>query len=99
MSSDVGLHYRREFNGVKLDPYRVCHVYEMNGGPREHMTKKLLRGVDKGGSELELIKELYSCLDRWGEMLQEEHAAAHGRAKKPTAESMKTPQMGETERA
>ena len=53
------------FVEFRLDPYRICHEYEVGGGPREHMLKKLLRDSSKGHSEADVIAELQSCLDRW----------------------------------
>lgn len=70
---DKGSHYRYMYNGVKIDPYRVCKIYGIKGGPHEHMTKKLLRGEDKGHSVEDLIKELQCCLDRWKEMIKEDN--------------------------
>lgn len=70
--TDKGSHYRYTYKGIKLDPYRVCEIYNIGGGPREHMTKKLLRGPAKGHSEQELIDELQCCLDRWKEMVLED---------------------------
>lgn len=69
---DPGNHYRYTYKGIKLDPYRICQIVGMNGGPREHMTKKLLRGTDKDHTEMELVEELQCCLDRWREMLVED---------------------------
>ena len=84
---DPGKHYRYTYRqhvtrgdadvgyvDVKLDPYRVCKVYKVNGGPREHIAKKALRGCSKGHTELELIGELQSCLDRWKEMIEEDES-------------------------
>ena len=83
---DRGKHYRYSYSKVlserekkagvcvfKVDPYRVCDIYNVGGGPREHIIKKALRGVGKGHSEEELIHELQSCLDRWREMVKEEN--------------------------
>lgn len=85
IKNDVGSHYRfifkhkitevdmeRGYAMVKTDPYRVCKIYGVDGGPREHIIKKALRGKGKGHSELELVNELQSCLDRWKEMLNED---------------------------
>tara|TARA_B100000929_G_scaffold260719_1_gene225090 strand:- start:47 stop:457 length:411 start_codon:yes stop_codon:yes gene_type:complete len=82
---DTGAHYRwsfrlkltdediaRGFVDVKLDPYRICKTVGMEGGPREHACKKLLRGTSKGCTERRLIKEVRDALDRWEEMLEEE---------------------------
>jgi hypothetical protein len=70
--NDPGKHYRYHFKGVKIDPYRIAKIYNLGGGPREHMVKKLLRGFDKGHTEEQLVAELQSCLDRWKEMMGEE---------------------------
>lgn len=82
---DPGAHYRYSYTvkltpeqieqgevTIKLDPYRVCQIYDTGGGPREHIAKKALRGTTKGHTERELIAELRSCLDRWEEMLDED---------------------------
>jgi len=71
-NKDKGAHYRYMYEGVKFDPYRVCKLFEIRGGPHEHMTKKVLRGSGKGHSKDDLIKELQCCLDRWKEMIEEE---------------------------
>lgn len=88
MTQDVGSHYRFTYRHalsneeieagvamVKMDPYRICTLYEVGGGPLEHMIKKALRGVRKGHSEDALINELQACLDRWKEMVQEDRLA------------------------
>lgn len=69
---DTGAHYRKEYKGVKLDPYRVAAIYGLTGGPREHALKKLLRGTEKGDSPLKVIREVRDALDRWEEMLVED---------------------------
>ncbi|PHS60945.1 MAG: hypothetical protein COB12_12515 [Flavobacterium sp.] len=61
--------------GVKADPYRICKLYGINGGPHEHITKKLLRGVNKDdgiNTELDLIRVVRGQLDRWEEMINED---------------------------
>lgn len=65
-------YYNKTFNGVKIDPYRIASIYGINGGPREHILKKLLRGTGKENqSELDLISEIRLQLDRWEEMYHE----------------------------
>lgn len=84
-AKDTGAHYRYEYRAnvtqgdadrgyvsVKLDPYRICSIYETGGGPREHIVKKALRGTRKGDTERGLIKQLRDALDRWEEMLEED---------------------------
>lgn len=82
---DVGSHYRWMYRQklteqdleagyvtVNFDPYRVCKVWGVGGGPAEHMIKKAGRGVSKGHTEHELLDELQSCLNRWREMINED---------------------------
>ena len=47
MTKDSGAYYRKEFKGVKLDPYRILRVYGINHPAQQHAIKKLLRA---GGS-------------------------------------------------
>ena len=75
MSEPTPSYYKKIFQGVKVDPYRVCKLYGIQGGPREHATKKLLRGLDKDNginTELDLINEIRGQLDRWEEMIKED---------------------------
>lgn len=89
---DPGRHYRLEIRRritdediargwvrVKVDPYRICRLSGIQGGPHEHATKKLLRGKAKGHSERELIREVRACLDRWEEMIAEDEEEARCR--------------------
>lgn len=76
MAADVGAHYRYEYRGIKLDPYRICAIYGITGGPREHMIKKLLRGDNKGHEEMFLIDELENILQRWKGMIIEDRYLA-----------------------
>ena len=71
-AKEVSKHYRHSYKGVKLDPYRIASVYEMNGGPREQILKKVLRFTDKGHSEQQVVNEIRSALDRWQQMLDED---------------------------
>ena len=66
-------YYNNTFKGVKIDPYRICQLYTVGGGPREHALKKLLRGCEKEGqTELELAEEVRGIVTRWIELLEEE---------------------------
>lgn len=66
---------RRGYAVLKLDPYRVCDVYDTGGGPREQVIKKLLRWTDKGQSEDKVLDEIQAALTRWREMRAEDEAA------------------------
>ena len=67
-------YYNKTFKGIKLDSYRICQIVGINGGPREHAFKKLMRGTNKGDIEtdLELIESLEGILARWKEMIKED---------------------------
>jgi len=68
-------YYNKTFKGVKFDPYRVCKMYDINGGPREHIVKKMLRGINKDdgiNTELDLINVVEGQLRRWKEMIKED---------------------------
>ena len=70
-TEDRGAHYRFEYQGVKLDPYRISRVYGLSG-PQEHLVKKGLRGRRKDHTNRELIADLRAIIDRWEEMLIED---------------------------
>lgn len=91
-TDDPGAHYRWEIRRritdediargwvrVKLDPYRICQVAGVGGGPHEHAVKKLLRGEAKGHEARALIREARACLDRWEEMIAEDEEEARCR--------------------
>lgn len=91
-AQDPGAHYRWEIRRritdediargwvrVKLDPYRICQVAGVGGGPHEHAVKKLLRGEAKGHEARALIREARACLDRWEEMIAEDEEEARCR--------------------
>lgn len=65
-------HYSHEYRGIKLDPYRIAKIYNMDGGPREQIMKKTLRFTDKGQTEQQVVNEIRSALDRWQQMLDED---------------------------
>lgn len=65
-------YYNYEYKGIKLDPYRICQIYGVGGGPREQIIKKCLRFNNKGHDPLQVIKEIRQALDRWEEMLGED---------------------------
>uniref|UniRef100_A0A6M3IL91 Uncharacterized protein n=1 Tax=viral metagenome TaxID=1070528 RepID=A0A6M3IL91_9ZZZZ len=43
MTEDPGKHYRYEYKGAKLDPYRILEVYSIAHPAQQHAIKKLLR--------------------------------------------------------
>jgi len=67
-------HYQHHYKGIKLDPYRICDVYNVGGGAREQIIKKGLRWTEKGDSERAVIKEIMQACERRLEMLDEDEA-------------------------
>ena len=57
---------------IKLDPYRICDIYDVGGGAREQIIKKGLRWTTKGDSEEKVIKEIMQACQRRLEMLEED---------------------------
>lgn len=75
MSEPTPTYYNNTYKGIKLDPYRICKVYSIGGGPREQAIKYLLRGTGKTNgpqTELDVIKEVRKQLLRWEEMIKED---------------------------
>jgi len=65
-------YYCKMYKGIKLDPYRIAWIYNIDGGAKEQILKKVLRGTSKGHEELQVIKEIRQALDRWEEMVNED---------------------------
>lgn len=67
-------HYQKTFNGLRLDPYRIIHVYGITHPAQQHAIKKLLR-AGRSVKHLERdIDEVIMTLNRWKEMISEEKA-------------------------
>ncbi len=65
-------HYQIGYKGILLDPYRICQVYEIGGGPREQILKKCLRGTRKGEDEMKVVDDIIIAALRWKQMLLED---------------------------
>jgi len=75
---DKAAHYQIQFNGALLDPYRICQLYEVGGGPREQILKKCLRGTKKGDIEMKVVDDIIIAALRWKEMLLEDMSSERG---------------------
>jgi hypothetical protein len=71
-AKDLGSHYRHEFKGVKIDPYRILTEYDVTCPVAQHIIKKLLRGESKGHSNEEVWDEVKQAVDRKFEMMEED---------------------------
>ena len=69
---DLGSHYRNDFKGVKIDPYRVIQIFGVTDPVAQHVVKKLLRGTKKGHDEETVWNEVKQAVERKFEMMEEE---------------------------
>ena len=69
---DPGKHYRYEYKGIKLDPYRILDIYGIGHPAQQHAIKKLLRAGKAHKSLRQDVAEVVSTLNRWLEMMQED---------------------------
>ena len=65
-------HYQHQYKGIKLDPYRIAKIYNMQGGPREQIMKKCLRFTDKDQTERQVLGEIKKAVIRWEQILEED---------------------------
>lgn len=68
----VGKHYVFDFQGVRLDPYRILAVYGITHPAHQHALKKLLRAGNAHKTLRQDIDEVIGTLERWKGMLDEE---------------------------
>ncbi len=71
-AQEKAAHYQIKFGGATLDPYRICQLYGVGGGPREQILKKCLRGTRKGDDEMKVVDDIIIAALRWKEMLLED---------------------------
>lgn len=66
-----GAHYKYEYKGIKMDPYRILDLYKITNPAQQHAIKKLLRAGSSVKSLHQDIDEVIVTLNRWKEMLAE----------------------------
>lgn len=73
MKNDTGKHYRREYNGIKLDPARICKIYEVGCILQSAIVKKTLCAGSRGHKDLlKDIDDIICAAERWKEMVIED---------------------------
>ena len=70
--NEIGKHYRYDYQGIRLDPYRILSVYGIACPAMQHAIKKLLRCGKSIKSERDDILEVMSTLERKLEMMNED---------------------------
>lgn len=71
--TDPGLHYRKEYKGIKLDPARIARIYDMSSPMLFTVLKKIL--VAGGRGHKNYRQDLLDCinaLNRELEMIEED---------------------------
>ena len=66
-------YYDMEFNGKKIDVYRVLKIFGITEPAQQHAIKKLLRAGKSIKSEKQDIDEVIESLERWKEMIEEDN--------------------------
>ena len=73
MDNDTGTHYRKEYKGIKLDPARICKIYDVRNMVQASMVKKTLCAGARGHKDLLLdIDDIICGARRWKEMIIED---------------------------
>lgn len=73
MSEDTGSHYRFEYKGIKLDPARVCMIYNQTDLLLATIVKKSLCAGNRGHKDFKQdLKDIITAAERRLEMLDED---------------------------
>lgn len=64
--------YNHQFQGQRLDPYRILEVYGITHPAQQHAIKKLLRAGHGHKPLVQDIDETIASLNRWKEMIEED---------------------------
>lgn len=65
-------HYSFDYQGVRVDPYRIFKIYQITDPCQQHALKKLLRAGKSVKSLATDIDEVILTLQRWKAMLAED---------------------------
>tara|TARA_R110000803_G_scaffold8609_5_gene27602 strand:+ start:2360 stop:2677 length:318 start_codon:yes stop_codon:yes gene_type:complete len=69
---DAGLHYRKSYKGIKLDPFRIAGVYGCNGVQLTILKKVLATGERGHKDEIQDYKDIINAATRAIEMINED---------------------------
>ena len=69
---DAGLHYRKAYKGIKLDPFRIAKVYNLNGVQLTILKKVLVTGERGSKDEVQDYKDIINAASRAIEMIEED---------------------------
>jgi len=69
---DHGKHYRYEYRGIKLDPARICVIYDVHHPMQINILKKSLRAGSSIKDLRQDINDMICSCNRWLEMIEED---------------------------
>jgi len=74
IKKDAGAHYRYVYKGIKLDPARICDIYNQTDFMLCTIVKKALKAGERGHKDFKQdLLDIISAAERRLEMLQEDN--------------------------
>jgi len=75
--TDTGKHYRFEYKGIKLDPFRIAKIYGMESFALMTVLKKILCAGNRGHKDYKAdILDCITALQRELEIVEEDENAS-----------------------
>lgn len=75
ITEDTGSHYRYTYKGIKLDPARICKIYNVQNVLQGAIVKKTLCAGNRGHNDIkDDIKDIITAAQRWLEMIEEDES-------------------------
>ena len=71
-SRDAGAHYRYEYKGIKLDPFRIAKIYGITDFGQQTILKKALRMGTAHKDREQDLKDIICAAERMLEMIGED---------------------------
>jgi hypothetical protein len=71
-SIDHGAHYRFEYKGIKLDPFRIAEIYSLNGPQLTILKKTLVSGKRGTKDAVQDYNDIISAANRAIQMIEED---------------------------
>ena len=78
VKKDAGAHYRFQYRGLKIDPYRISQIYGMTDFCMMTILKKCLCAGNRGHKDLQQdLKDIICAAQRKLEMLKEDEESKY----------------------
>lgn len=72
MNDDAGKHYRFQYKGINLDPFRIASIYEMKSFAMMTILKKCLCAGNRGHKDYKQdLKDIICAAERELEIVEE----------------------------